>query len=323
LPHPPQIGRNCLNSFKTADQGRRAKGSKKVATPAIRTRKAAFGHLFSLHSDRHTCREAPEFDVYAPSSRRRRASALGSATIVGVGAAALIWGLAGAGALPAAVQETIVAISSAPEDPVEPQPSPSPIPQPSPTHATEAQSSRKRDEASPENLRNQASAVFAPVLPPLRIPPPIVAAPRPGAGNASNTGNSERIGPGQGAGGEGDGTGGGGNGDGNGNGFGNAVTRPVQTRGKLRWSDLPEDLRETRQGGELELTYRVNIDGRVSDCQVTQSSGLPALDARTCRLITERFRFRPSRDAAGRPVPSYIIESHGWFHQPDDDEAAD
>jgi protein TonB len=190
---------------------------------------------------------------------------------------------------------------------------------PSPTQADKAQSARKRDEASPENLRNQAAAVFAPVLPPLRTPPPIVAAPRPAAGTASNTGNADRIGPGQGAEGEGDGTGGGGNGDG-GNGAGDAVTRPVQIRGKLRWSDLPEELRETRRGGELELTYRVNVDGRVSDCRITQSSGIPALDARTCRLITERFRFRPSRNEAGRPVPSYIIESHGWLQEPDEPE---
>lgn len=210
-----------------------------------------------------------------------------------------------------------MALAPTPEEPPRPQPTPSPVPAASAKQADRAQSARKRDEASPENLRNQATAVFAPVLPPLRPPPPIVAAPQPGVGSASHTGNADRIGPGQGAGGEGDGTGGGGNGDGNGNGSGDAVTRPVQIRGKLHWSDLPEELRETRQGGELELTYRVNVDGRVSDCRITQSSGIPALDARTCRLITERFRFRPSRNAAGRPVASYIIESHGWLHQPE------
>lgn len=244
-------------------------------------------------------------------------SAIASFAIVSAGAAALVLGLAAGNPLSAAVEETIVALTPSREEPPKPQPSPSPTPAASPTQAESAQSARKRDEASPENLRNQANAVFAPVLPPLRTPPPIVAAPRPATGDASNTGNADRIGPGQGAGGEGDGTGGGGNGDGDGNGTGDAVTRPIQIRGKLHWSDLPEELRERRQGGELELTYRVNIDGRVSDCQVTQSSGIPALDARTCRLITERFRFRPSRNAAGRPVPSYIIESHGWLQEPE------
>lgn len=256
--------------------------------------------------------------MYASSRRQKTVSALASVAIVGGGGFALVLGLAGGHALPASLQETIVALTPSAEEPPKPQPSPTPTPPPSPTQADEAQTARKRDEASPENLRNQASAVFAPVLPPLRTPPPIIAAPRPAAGNASNTGNADRPGPGQGAGGPGNGTGGGGDGDGYGNGSGDAVTRPVQTRGKLRWSDLPEELQERRQGGELELTYRVNVDGRVSDCRVTRSSGLPALDARTCRLITERFRFRPSRDANGRPVPSYIIESHGW-EQPEGD----
>ncbi|VWX53967.1 energy transducer TonB [Novosphingobium sp. 9U] len=159
--------------------------------------------------------------------------------------------------------------------------------------------------------------MFAPVTPPLRPPPPIIAAPKPGIGNAANTGASDRVGPGQGAGGIGDGTGGGGDG-GDGHGMDDAVTRPVQTRGKLYWSDLPKSLREAHQGGELELRYVVNVDGRVSDCHVTQSSGSPQLDAQTCRLITERFRFRPSRDASGRPVSSGIIERHGWEPRPED-----
>ncbi|MET1754742.1 TonB family protein [Novosphingobium sp. RD2P27] len=176
-----------------------------------------------------------------------------------------------------------------------------------------------RKEPSPPNLRNQASAVFAPVLPPIVQPPPIIAAPVPATGNASNTGASDRIGPGQGSDGRGNGTGGGGGGNGTGKGAGDAITRPVQIKGRLRWSDLPPELRAAKQGGELELTYRVNVNGRVSDCRVVRSSGMPALDAKTCQLITERFRFRPSRNAAGRPVASYIIEVHGWHHHPEDD----
>ncbi len=247
--------------------------------------------------------------MYAVSRRQRTASALASVGIVGVGGAALVLGLAGKAPLPAALRETVVALTPAPPTP---QARPTPTPSPTPSLAAKAETSRKRDEASPENLRNRATAVFAPVLPPVQPPPPIVAAPRVIDGNASNTGAADRVGPGQGAGGVGNGFGGGGNGDGNGDGEGDAVTRPIQIRGKLRWSDLPAELRERRQGGELELTYRVNIDGRVSDCRITQSSGSPLLDARTCRLITERFRFRPSRDASGQPVASHIIESHGW-----------
>lgn len=254
--------------------------------------------------------------MYATSPRQRTASALASLAIVGLGGAALVLGLSSSAPLVRKVQETLVALTPAREEP--PRPRPTPPPKPTRKQSDKAQSARMKGAPSPANLRNRATAVFAPVLPPLRTPPPIVAAPRPADGAASNTGNANRIGPGQGAGGVGDGTGAGGNGDGDGNGYDEATTRPVQTRGRLRWSDLPPDLRARRNGSELELTYRVNVDGRVSNCRVTQSSGYPGLDARTCQLITERFRFRPSRDAAGRAVPAYIVEVHGWDPPPED-----
>jgi protein TonB len=48
----------------------------------------------------------------------------------------------------------------------------------------------------------------------------------------------------------------------------------------------------------------------VTGCRVTRSSGSRALDSTTCRLIEQRFRFRPSRDALGRPSWGYIEEYH-------------
>jgi protein TonB len=39
------------------------------------------------------------------------------------------------------------------------------------------------------------------------------------------------------------------------------------------------------------------------------------LDALTCRLIRERFRFRPSRDGRGRPVPALVRETHEWVFE--------
>ncbi|WP_221225973.1 energy transducer TonB [Novosphingobium fluoreni] len=255
--------------------------------------------------------------VYAPSPRQRATSALASLVVVGSGGLALVFGLSTAAPISKAVQETLIALNVAPEPLPAPPPRPEITPQPEPTQADKPESARLRDEASPENLRNKATAVFAPVVTPLRIPPPIIAAPRPMTGDAGNTGASDRVGPGQGAGGFGDGFGGGGNGDG-GNGDSDAITRPIQIRGKLYWSDLPRELRDSHRGGELELHYLVGIDGRVRNCRVIKSSGVPSLDARTCQLITERFRFKPSLDARGRPVVGGIIENHGWDPSPED-----
>jgi protein TonB len=259
----------------------------------------------------------PSSTLFTTSSRQRATSAMASLAIVGLGGLALVFSLAPS-PLTHAVHQTLVTLDAAPEPTPTPRPTVPPSPAKPKVQAEKAETSRQKDKASPANLRNKATAVFAPVLPPLRQPAPIIAAPRPDAGSAANTGASNQVGPGQGASGVGDGTGGGGNGDGDGTGDADTVTRPIQIKGKLRWSDLPRDLRQSHRGGELELVYRVNVDGTVSDCRITTSSGVPSLDAQTCRLITERFRFRPSRNANGRAVPGYIIERHGWDPVPED-----
>ena len=71
------------------------------------------------------------------------------------------------------------------------------------------------------------------------------------------------------------------------------------------------------------LGYRIEADGRVSGCAIEKSSGSKELDDTTCRLIVERFRFRPSLDPSGRPVPATMIQNHIWVMQqlpPDEDD---
>jgi periplasmic protein TonB len=72
-------------------------------------------------------------------------------------------------------------------------------------------------------------------------------------------------------------------------------------------------LREAGIGGTVGLSFRVEANGRVSRCSVTQSSGVPELDALTCRLIIQRFRYRPSTDRFGRPIPDTIDGEHEWI----------
>jgi protein TonB len=46
----------------------------------------------------------------------------------------------------------------------------------------------------------------------------------------------------------------------------------------------------------------VGPDGRVTNCEITSSSGHADLDAETCKLITRRARFTPGKDRAGNPT---------------------
>lgn len=186
-----------------------------------------------------------------------------------------------------------------------------PPPPPRPPHVEHPRGKAPSGAASPRNLRSKATKVVAPppIVLPLVPPPPVIVAPKPGAGLAASTGASDRPGPGRGAGGEGDGTGSGGEGEGDGGGD----VPPRQIRGHLSFSDMPADLRARGVGGTVAVRYHVGTDGRVGDCAVTRSSGTAELDALTCRLIQQRFRFDPSRDAAGRPVRSAIVEDHSWI----------
>jgi len=170
---------------------------------------------------------------------------------------------------------------------------------------------------APRGLKNKATPVVAPPVVPLIVPPQVVVATQAGIGQAANTGASNRPGPGQGAGGIGNGNGGGGTG---GNGTGGAVVGPRQIRGRLSFDDLPPGLLQPGREAKVGVRYIVDVDGRVIDCEADEPSGFPVLDNTTCHLIEKRFRFKPARDAEGRPVPATIAESHTWFIKEDDRE---
>lgn len=239
--------------------------------------------------------------TFVRSTRMERArAALGAAALTAALGYALVAGLAlGSGASP---REALTLFEVGPEPP--PPPPEKLVPHRTP-------SSRREGAASPPNLRSEPTEIVAPEpVVPLSVPTPVVAAPIAGIGSAPTAGSAEMVGPGTGAGGEGDGRGSGGEGDGSG--AGGEEIPPRWVRGQLRDSDYPDGAAEAGIGGTVGVRYLVWTDGRVRECEVTQSSGSAELDATTCRLIEERFRFRPSRDARGRPVPAAIVENHSW-----------
>ena len=65
-------------------------------------------------------------------------------------------------------------------------------------------------------------------------------------------------------------------------------------------------------GGTVKMRCTVGVNGRVSRCIVTRSSGVPELDALTPRLIEQRFVYRPATDRYGRPVPDDLEIEWTW-----------
>jgi protein TonB len=176
---------------------------------------------------------------------------------------------------------------------------------------------RKREgAAAPPNLKAKASEIVAPPLVVPMPPPPIAAAPLRGIGAAPSAGAAPVPGPGTGAGGQGNGTGSGRAGNGEGGG-GDGETGPVFLKGELRDKDYPRAAAEAGAGGTVGIAFTVETNGRATECRVTRSSGNAALDEGTCRLIEARYRYRPARDARGRPVRSTVVQSEEWvFHPP-------
>lgn len=183
-----------------------------------------------------------------------------------------------------------------------PPPAPEVEPQPSPRAAGAAARAGRRARPTPI------------VAPPPRLPsrsPVAAVEPAPRATGTSPSDGSSQAGAGSGAGGEGAGAGSGGRGAGTGGGAG---TRAERIGGRLSGaSDYPRAAMRTGAEGTVGVRYVVGTDGRVGGCRVTRSSGHAELDATTCRLIEQRFRYRPARDASGRAVPETVSRTFDWL----------
>ena len=227
-------------------------------------------------------------------TRGRLASAAGAAVVQALFAWVLIVGLT-VGVPRNIIDDPLKLFSVTP-------PPPPPRTAPAPPRA----SHKKAGKASPANLRAKPTEIVAPKPVAPVPPPPVVAAPKAGPGTAPSAGAAPVPGPGTGAGGQGEGTGAGGDGDGGGG------TSLEWIKGEIKPSDYPHDALKAGASGTVYLSFVVGVEGRVTSCTVTRSSGNAELDSTTCRLIMERFRYRPTRDRHGRPVPDEVIGFHKW-----------
>lgn len=228
-----------------------------------------------------------------PDKRQRLASAAGVAAFHALLGYALVIGLGFDG--PSKTSEALKLFDIAPEPPPPPA---KPPPPPAPAQAKAA--------AAPPAPKAEAAPVVAPT-PEVRlaVQSRFATASTPGTGSDSSQGASN--GPGSGTGGGGSGTG---------QSSGGAITRARQVAGALTGRDYPRAAKRARAGGTVLVRYTVGVDGHPSGCTITQSSGNAALDAVTCRLIEQRFRYEPARDAEGRPVLDVQTGRHIWWTEP-------
>lgn len=161
----------------------------------------------------------------------------------------------------------------------------------------------RRPEAAPKSDPTPLGGSPGPQ--PAHAPPsvtPVVAVQPTVAPSGGGTGTGPALGSGSGG-----GTGGSGYGDAGGG------TDAEQIAGAITPSDYPRHLRRAGIGGTVFFIFTIGANGRVTRCGVTRSSGVPELDALTCRLVMQRFVYRPSTDRSGRAVPTEADGEHEWI----------
>jgi protein TonB len=211
---------------------------------------------------------------------RNRAFALAGAIGLHALAIALLLLVRNPAAVPEAREPALIALPLH-----EPPPPPPPAPE------------RAEEPAPPSRGVNHAPS---PPTPPIALALPTPAEPSidPGSGAGSGTGPSAGAGSGQGGAGSGEG--------------GGAATPPVRLAGALTDADYRRTRPPEGAGGTVVVSYRIRADGAVDRCAVLRSSGYEVLDAATCRLIEQRFRFAPARDAGGRAIDWEVRTDYTW-----------
>lgn len=64
--------------------------------------------------------------------------------------------------------------------------------------------------------------------------------------------------------------------------------------------------------GTARFRLEIAADGSVTDCAITGSTGHAALDTATCRLLEQRARFEPARNAKGDAVAGSFANAVRW-----------
>lgn len=76
--------------------------------------------------------------------------------------------------------------------------------------------------------------------------------------------------------------------------------------------DYPPEALRLRQEGRVVAKLWVDITGKVASCTVTQSSGSPSLDQRTCEIALAKIVYEPALDRRGRPIAASTVLPVRW-----------
>lgn len=80
----------------------------------------------------------------------------------------------------------------------------------------------------------------------------------------------------------------------------------------IRSDDYPARALRAGEEGTVRFNLTIGLNGAVTACQIVGSSGFPALDEATCRLVSRRARFNPAVDSTGAAVEGRYANTVRW-----------
>jgi protein TonB len=75
--------------------------------------------------------------------------------------------------------------------------------------------------------------------------------------------------------------------------------------------DYPDASRRAEEEGVVRARFVIDPSGKVTACEVAQSSGFPRLDEATCKVIMRRWRYNPATQN-GQPVAETRTQAVRW-----------
>ncbi|HEX8064625.1 MAG TPA: TonB family protein [Allosphingosinicella sp.] len=77
--------------------------------------------------------------------------------------------------------------------------------------------------------------------------------------------------------------------------------------------DYPTNAVRNEEQGTTRFRLAVGPDGKVKECTVTSSSGSPALDSTTCKLMKQRAKFTPAKNNRGELTSDTVTSAIRWM----------
>ena len=77
-------------------------------------------------------------------------------------------------------------------------------------------------------------------------------------------------------------------------------------------ADYPDVAVTKGQSGRVGFALLIGEDGRVADCTIVSTSGVPSLDSQACALLKTRAKFRPALGLDGKPAKDSVVGGIVW-----------